>query len=82
MQRPDAHAISTTDSPWTALLLFALVSAALVAIVVLGVVGDGAFDTERASQASEKTGPETGAVRTQPAPGHPGHTGRPRAVAE
>jgi hypothetical protein len=62
MNRPqeDAHAISSTDSPWTAVILFAFMSLMLVAIVVLGIVGEGAFTSDRTSQAQEKPAVEAG----------------------
>ena len=46
----NAHAISSTGSPWIALILFAFMSLTLVSIVVLGIVGEDAF-TNRTSHA-------------------------------
>ena len=48
------HAIRSTDSPWTAVILFAFMGVTLVSIVVLGILGEGAFeDRESHTQTTE-----------------------------
>ena len=59
----NAHAISSTSSPWIALILFAFMSLTLVSIILLGIVGEEAFtkSTRRAKRAPavEATAPTT-----------------------